>query len=195
MGCKAPSPFFQGGMAMRASIAFVAVLAMVAVASAGENEGATVSMKPVETTFLKPGDVVTVEVYGSGLVNAKGFSVVLEYDTDRLEYVDGSFDYSGGLFDGAISPGAAAIGNTVEIGAAFLTGGASGDGFLGKLQFKVSEGATSGDVYIRATLAKFMNQDGTKDEITPPPTARTLVKVRLVAVEVTTWGEVKAMME
>ncbi|RKY59089.1 MAG: hypothetical protein DRP94_04570 [Candidatus Latescibacterota bacterium] len=180
---------------MRASIAFVAVLAMVAVASAGENEGAIVSMmKPVETTFLHPGDVVTVEVYGSGLVNAKGFSVVLEYDTDRLVYVDGSFDYSGGLFDGAISPGAAAIGNTVEIGAAFLTGGASGDGLLGKLQFKVSDGATSGDSFIKVNLAKFLNQDGTKDEWRPPRLVATLVKVRLVAAEEATWGEVKARM-
>jgi len=178
-------------MAMRTLIAFVAVLTMVAVASAGDNEGATVNMMPVETTFLHPGDVVEVEIYGSGLVNAKGFSVVLEYDTDRLEYVDGSFDYSGGLFDGAISPGAALIGNTVEVGAAFVTGGASGDGLLGKLRFKVADGATSGDVLVKATLAKFMNQDGTKDEVVP--FARTLVKVRLVAMESATWGEIKVM--
>ena len=176
---------------MRTLIAFVAVLTMVAVASAGDNEGATVNMMPVETTFLHPGDVVEVEIYGSGLVNAKGFSVVLEYDTDRLEYVDGSFDYSGGLFDGAISPGAALIGNTVEVGAAFVTGGASGDGLLGKLRFKVADGATSGDVLVKATLAKLMNQDGTKDEVVP--FARTLVKVRLVAMESATWGEIKVM--
>ena len=175
---------------MRTLIALAVVLAMAAVASAGENVGATVSLKPVETTFMRPGGTVTVEIYGAGLVNAKGFSVILEYDTDRLEYVDGSFDYSGGLFDGAISPGAALIGNTVEVGAAFLTGGASGDGLLGKLQFKVASGASSGDVLVKATLAKFRNQDGTTD--TPPATAQTLVKVRLVAAEAATWGEVKA---
>ena len=179
---------------MRTWVVLVALLAMATVAFAGDNEGATVNLMPKETTFMHPGQTINIEIYGAGLVDAKGFSVVLEYDPDRLEYVDGSFDYSEGLFKGAISPGAAVIGNTVEVGAAFLTGGASGDGLLGKLQFKVSDGATSGDVIIRAKLAKFVNQDGTKDEITPPVSARTLVRVRLVAAKAVTWGEVKARM-
>jgi len=185
-------------MAMRATIAFIAVLAMVTVASAGENEGATVSMKPMETTFLHPGDEVNVEIYGSGLVNAKGFWVVVEYDTDYLEYVDvGTAVYTGGLFDpakGTLTPGVSLAGNTVELGAAFVSGGASGDGLLGKLKFKVSEGATSGDVFVKVNIAKFQNQDGTWDEWRPPRLVATLVKVRLVAAEEATWGEVKARM-
>jgi len=105
-----------------------------------------------------PGQTLQVQLHVAGSPRINGWGVLLQYDSDHLGYVGGSFA-SGGFIPGLVSLVAQAAGQ-VEVGGAVLGSGAAnqGEGHLGTLSFLVQPGF-SVSTTLRATQVSFRTLD------------------------------------
>ena len=115
-------------------------------------------------TGVKPGDNVTLQLFADGLPEVTGFGLNIEFDPNMLNYVEQSFAL------GDFIPEATALatdkGEIIDAGGASLTGASgSGNGFLAKLDFKVTD-AFPDSTYMAVTTIGFSLKDGTLQDQT-----------------------------
>jgi hypothetical protein len=89
---------------------------------------------------VTPGDVISVQLVVTGAPEMSGWEVLIEFDDDKLTYVEGSF-VAGSFIPGLVAL-AAPRDDTVNIGGTVLAvrNTNSGDGVLGTLSFEVQDG-------------------------------------------------------
>ena len=109
-------------------------------------------------TGVKAGDTVTVQLFSDGFPEVIGYGFNIEYDANALAYVAGSF--APGDFIAGATPLDTDKGGYIEVGAASLTGvSASGDGYLGKVDFILTD-AFADSTYVAVTSVGFSLKEG-----------------------------------
>ena len=104
-------------------------------------------------TGVKAGDTITLQLFSDDFPEVTGFGLNVEFDQIGLEYVDQSFAV--GDFISGASPLATNRGGVIDIGVASLSGNSgSGDGYLGQLEFKITD-AFSDSSYVAVTTVGF----------------------------------------
>ena len=123
---------------------------------------------------IRAGDTVTLQLFADGFPEVIGFGVNVEFDPNMLTYVDQSFQL-GDFILGATGL-ATNRGEFIDAGGASLTGASgNGDGFLARLDFKVTD-AFSDSTYMAVTAIGLSLKDGTLQDQTIRVIARLTAK-------------------